>query len=241
MCIFCDMGQSDKLRENKNQHVIKNKESKIQENNIKNAVNSVLLELKIKYPYLQFGIEKKKMLHTIEKLVNGSNYTTSDKSFIIPDGGFLWVKINNVKHYILISEQKRQGTNDKRRIEGKGKQGVGNAGERLAKNVKAVDVLFGNEDIYPFIVFLQGCDFFDEESRIGDRIRTIAQFLPMNVINIEWKQIQKHNYAGGSYFMRGHSMADDPGTSDWSFDEMFNPMFTIAENALNYYLVRYGE
>lgn len=229
-------GLSTRLKGN-----IKNKESKIQDNTVKFVTAWVLSQLKSKYPHLEFGIDKRKMLRTIEKLVNGENYTTSDKSFIIPDGGFLWVKINGKKYYILVSEQKRQGTNDRRLLEGKEKQSIGNAGERLGKNVMAFDILFGNEEIYPFIVFLQGCDFFDEESRIGDRIRTIAKFQQFNVLNIYWKQLMKKVFFGGSYFMRGHSMKELPGTSDWTFEEMSLPMLTISETALNYYLEKYGK
>ena len=140
------------------------------------------------------------------------------------------------KKYILVSEQKRQGTNDKRITEGKSKQSQGNAAERLGKNVDALDVMFGDEDIYPFVVFLQGCDFYDVESTIGDRIRTIAKFQETNKINLHWKQLQKHNFFGGSYFMRGHSMLDKPGSSDWSKKEMFDVMYEIATKSVEYYL-----
>lgn len=235
------MSQSQKLRENKNQHSLKNFESQKQDVKIKDVVSSLLIFLRQKYPNLDFGIDKKKMLRTIEKLINGENFTTSDKSFITPDGGFVWVKIKGVKYYILVCEQKRQGTNDKRVLEGKRKQSKGNAGERLGKNVKAFDVLFDTFDIYPFVVFLQGCDFHDEESTITDRIRTIALFQEMNKINIEWKKIGNRLYTGGSYFMRGHSMNEKPGTSDWTFEEMYSILFEVATRATDYYLLKYGK
>jgi hypothetical protein len=41
--------------------------------------------------------------------------------------------------------------------------------------------------------------------------------------------------------MRGHSMNEEPCTSDWTFEEMSAPMFTIAETALNYYVEKYGK
>jgi type II restriction enzyme len=235
------MTQSDKLRFRTLQHGPKNNESKIQDNTVKFVVAWVLSQLKLKYPHFEFGVDKKLMLRTLEKMVNGDNYTTSEETFIEPDGGFMWVNINGKKYYILVSEQKRQGTNDKRLLEGKKKQATGNAGERLGKNVDAFDILFGDEDIYPFIVFLQGCDFFDEESRIGDRIRTIAKFQQINTLNIYWKRIQKHNFIGGSYFMRGHSMTELPATSDWTFEEMSVLMLTIAETSLKYYLEKNGK
>jgi type II restriction enzyme len=235
------MSQSQKLRENKNQHIQKNIDSKQQDVKIVEVVMVVLICLKNKYPTLEFGFEKKKMLRTIEKLINEEDCTTSDKSFIIPDGGFIWVKINGTKCYILVCEQKSQGTNDKRISEGKGKQGKGNAAERLAKNVDAMDILFGNEAIYPFVVFLQGCDFYDKESSIGDRIRTINKFQEMNTINLFWKPLQKHTSIGGSYFMRGHSMNEKHGTSDWTFDEMYTILVEVATRATDYYLSKYGK
>ena len=215
------MSNSSRLSETL-QRNIKNIESQSQDVKIKDVVAAVMIFLQQKFPNLKFGFEKKKMLRTIEIMVNGENYTTSDKSFITPDGGFLWVKINGKKYYVLVSEQKRQGTNDKRISKGEKKQSQGNAVERLGKNVNAFDILFGDEDIYPFVVFLQGCDFYDEESSIGDRMRTVNKFQQMNVINLPWKKLQKHTYIGGSYFMRGHSMCEMPGTSDWTFDEMYN-------------------
>ncbi len=55
-----------------------------------------------------------------------------------PDGGILAIKSNKDKdltYPILISEVKRQGTNDLRKSEGLRKQSKGNAIERLGKNL----------------------------------------------------------------------------------------------------------
>jgi type II restriction enzyme len=235
------MTQSDGLRNRQKQHAPKNKESQGQDITIKMVIEFVIRELSTKYPNYEFGYDKKKMLRTIEKIVNGENYTTSDKSYIIPDGGFLWVKINGKKYFILISEQKRQGTNDKRILEGKKPQSCGNAVERFPKNKKLFDLLFGNEKIYPVIAFFQGCDFFDKESTIGDRVRSFMDFLPQNQINLYWVKKTENTSVAGTYYMRGHSMHEAPGTSDWTFEEMSVPMFTIAETALNYYVEKYGK
>lgn len=234
------MSSSSRLSETL-QGNIKNKESQKQDVQIKDVVAKVLESLRTKYPFYTFGVDSNVMLRTIEKLVNGTNYTTSDNTYVKPDGGFLWVKIQGKKYYILVSEQKRQGTNDKRNQEGKSKQAAGNAVERLPKNLMAFETLFGNEDIFPVIVFLQGCDFYDEESTIGDRVRTIARFQMLNQINLYFTKVQKNQIVAGSFFMRGHSMKDLPGTSDWSFDEMYEPMLTIAEKALDYFLEKYGK
>lgn len=234
------MTQSQQLSENINQHVPKNLLSQAQDVKIKDVVQIVLDKLKEKYPNLKFGITKTLSLRKIESLV-GNTVRTGATSTVKPDGGFLWVEINRVKYYVLVSEQKRQGTNDRLLAEGKKKQSYGNAAERLGKNVKAFDILFDAHDIYPFVVFLQGCDFYDEESTIGDRIRTIALFQEMNKINIQWKKIGNRLYTGGSYFMRGHSMHQAPGTSDWTFDEMLTILSDVATQSTEYYLSKYGK
>ena len=234
------MTQSQMLSDNKNQHVQKNLLSQAQDVKIKDVIEQVLISLLKKYPTLKFGINQTKSLREIESLIS-DQVRTGKSTTIKPDGGFLWVKINNVKYYVLVSEQKRQGTNDKLLAEGKKKQSKGNAAERLGKNVKAFDVLFDSHDIYPFVVFLQGCDFYDEESTIGDRIRTIALFQEMNKINIEWRKVGKRLWTGGSFFMRGHSMTDKPGTSDWTFDEMFTILFDVATQSTEYYLKKHGK
>ena len=234
------MTQSQKLRENLNQHTQKNTHSQIQDVKIKDVIQNVLLELDEMYSNLSFGLDETYPTRVLEKLVS-TETSTQDNTTIKPDGGLIWVEIDYVKYYILVSEQKTQGTNDKRLIEGKEIQAKGNAVERLGKNVIAVEILFGEEEITPMVVFLQGCDFFDEESTIPDRVRTIAKFQPMNQINLFKKQIQKYNWFAGSYYMRGHSMKDKPGTSDWTFDEMLTILLEVATQSTEYYLSKYGK
>ena len=219
---------------------VKNDQSQIQDFKIKSVIDKVLVMIREKYPNLRFGRDEKMSLSKIEELVS-SQKKTQDKTYIKPDGGFLWVKINNQKYYILVSEQKKQGTNDRLFIEGKKKQSQGNAAERLGKNIDAFDVLFSFEDVCPVVVFLQGCDFYDQESTIGDRIRTIYGFQEMNKINLNWVQITPKKYIGGSFFMRGHSMFEKPGTSDWTFDEMYSILSQVAIGATDYYLKKYGK
>jgi type II restriction enzyme len=231
--------QSDRLRNNTNQHKTKIAESYNQDSLIKSCREEVLNQLRDLYPNYKFGYDPTYGTHLLEKLLLQIPKTKST-SYIQPDGGLCWVLINSVKYYILVTEQKKQGTNDKRIMEGKEEQSTGNAVERLGKNLDAFDVLFGDEDIYPFVVFLQGCDF-SEDSNIPDRVKTMFKFQEQNKINLEWKQLQKHNYVGGSYFMRGHSIYDEAGTSDWLLEEMVPIMFEIANRATEFYISKYGK
>ena len=60
----------------------------------------------------------------------------SSTTYLQPDGGVIYLTDRDNNMYpILIGEVKKQGTNDKREEEGKGKQAQGNAVERLGKNV----------------------------------------------------------------------------------------------------------
>lgn len=235
------MSQSQKLRENKNQHIQKNIDSKQQDVKIKDVTKKLLEVLRQKYPKLYFGCDNKYPVRVLEEMVSSGKVNTKETTTIKPDGGLVWVKINNKKYYILVPEQKQQGTNDKRLLEGKPKQGRGNAIERLGKNVIAIEILFGDEDITPLVAFLQGCDFFDEESTIPDRVRIIAKFQPLNQINLYKKQLQKYNWSAGSFFMRGHSINEEPKTSDWTFDEMSTILLDITTQSIEYYLSKYGK
>lgn len=229
------LSQSDMLRINTNQSKPKNIDSKNQDEDIIDTSYKVLNKLKEKFPTLKFNIDTKYLTKTLEEKNLYQTPITKDSSYIQPDGGLMWVLINSEKKYILVSEQKRQGTNDKRFAEGKEEQAQGNAIERLGKNIDACDVLFKDEDIYPFVVFMQGCDF-QEDSSIVDRAKTLFNFQTPNEIHLEWKQIGKHLWTGGSYFIRGHSIQEETGTSDWSTEEMFEIMYEIAEKSVNYYI-----
>jgi len=226
--------QSKRLSENRNQHVQKNVESQKQDLNISEVVKQVKFDIEKNY---SVSVKQDTQISCIEleNMVCHDIESRTD-TYIKPDGGFLSIEVNGIKCYILVSEQKKQGTNDSRILERKSKQAKGNAVERLGKNVDAFDILFGNEDIYPFVCFLQGCDFYKEESTIVDRVRTIAKFQSINTINLFWKKISRHQYVGGSYFMRGHSMYDKPGTSDWTYQEMYDIMYRIASKSVEYYL-----
>jgi type II restriction enzyme len=238
------MSKSQSLRERKEQHKEKNTLSKNQEKVMIESVNMVLEYLKNKYPMYKFGWQKKLQLKTIYSVLR-NNYKLSeddlylepvkDSTFITPDGGFIWVEINKVKYFILIGEEKHQGTNDKRLAEGKKKQALGNAVERLGKNYNGLDLLFIKEDILPFVTFLQGCDFHKSET-ISDRVIMIFKGMKKNNINL-FKDIASR---AGSYFIRGHKWNEGSyGDSDWNKTEMVEILKIVAEQSLNYYIKKY--
>jgi|TARA_Y100000310_G_scaffold148123_1_gene147398 type II restriction enzyme len=234
---------SDSLRNRNKQHGLKNMTSKFQEKDMSKAVENTLDWLMNKYPQYEFGWSKKLQLKTIYTILRNQYGITEyledvkDSTFITPDGGFIYVVINGVKYYLLIGEQKTQGTNDKRLSEGKKRQSLGNAVERLGKNYNGLDLLFTKEDILPFVTFLQGCDFHEAET-IDNRVMTIFKGNKKNHINLHKDGLGR----AGSYFMRGHKWNEGSyGESDWTVEEMISVFKKIAKGSLDYYITKYGK
>lgn len=226
------MSSSDFLRKNLNQHSIKNLRSIGMDKDIDIAVAGVTLLLEEKYPQLTFRHEKKMMLSEIISLLSKAYpeqaeffSKTLDTSFIKPDGGFLFAKNNRgQERLILVSEVKRQGTNDKRAEEGLPKQAKGNAIERLGKNLIGIKTMFKNEGILPFVCFGQGHDF-QEGSSIIDRVITMNEFFPLNRMFVEKDHLP---FEPASMYFRHE---------DWSVDDMAEILFKIACTAIEYKFV----
>lgn len=202
----------------KRKNTILNKTSKNQEKELEEIVFKVKERLEDKYN-IDIVFEKKiyisEIVDKLNKLYNKKYCFESEKSFINPDGGFLFVNVNNEKLPILISEVKNQGTNDRRIREGKKKQAKGNAIERLGKNVIALRRFTEKEKIFPFVCFGYGCDF-EKKSTILDRIYSISGFTPMNEINLEY----------GSFFFQEEKQ---------SKRNVYFKMLKIAEESLKHY------
>lgn len=104
-----------------------------------------------------------------------------------PDGGILYVKINNDKCYpILITEDKIQGTNDLLFKKGIKKQATGNALERAIKNIRGCEMLFDNMRVFPYLIFASGCDLHPSET-ISKRLEMGNYGVPNHNIVIEPK------------------------------------------------------
>ena len=181
------MASSDFLRHNTNQHAIKNALSKYMDKDIIRATDITMAALAKKYPNLEFTwIKSIKLTEVITILsMQFPEYANQfgvpqNSSFISPDGGFLFAKNNKgERRIVLVSEVKRQGTNDARLKEGLEIQAKGNAIERLGKNLIGVRAMFKNEGVIPFVVFGHGWDF-RSGSTILDRVLTMNDFFPLN-------------------------------------------------------------
>lgn len=228
------MATRDGLRQTRAGTVI-NVSSKKMESALMVAVLSVIERLEQKFG-LTFEHRTKVFLKEIIEHLRASFPEVSfehhfDTSFLTPDGGFLFVvdKSGN-RHAILISEAKRQGTNDMRKQEGLKKQAKGNAIERLGKNVIGFRTWLSTENILPFVVFGEGIDFAPDSS-ILDRVSTIAMFAPLN--QVEVANLGEHGtFNRGSFFFR---------EAPWTPEEMEETMYDIAERSVYYYFSKFGE
>lgn len=157
------------------------------------------------------------------------DFTTNS---IKPDGGILFLRKKDdekFKKVLLVTEAKRQGTNDERAKEGKGKQATGNAIERLGKNLTGIKAMLNHEKITPFVCFGWGCDFAPNEKTVLAKLNVLNEFYYLNKTYIfKTDGNSDHNYFSpvSMYFRE----------EKWKVDEMFKVMKEIAETSLRYYI-----
>lgn len=215
------MSQHDYLRERWEQHAAKNKFSKQDDIKAKEASAEVVEILKEMFPEHSFELKTKLMFNQIEQYSKRTfciEYDYSSRS-LQPDGGIIWM---DDKFPILISEMKRQGTNDEREKEGKTKQAVGNAIERLGKNLIGFQCLYENDDILPFVCFCWGCDV-NNGTFLG-KLYTLNSFNELNVIYNTPTQTRNKPFTCCL-------KAEAPFT----LEEMVITMLQIAVSAIEYY------
>jgi type II restriction enzyme len=228
------MAKREHLRSLRKGTVINVKSSKM-EKELTVALKECEANLDSKYEVLLEHVSQVYLSEIIEVLSREDQTTTfdyhKDSSTLRPDGGILFIKANDGKRFpILISEAKRQGTNDDRALEGLKKQAKGNAIERLGKNVIGFRAMCVNEEIFPFVVFGQGIDF-EEGSSILDRVSVIALFNPLNRTSVLNEGIAK-NLQRGSFYFR---------VNKWTVDEMTTILVDIATQSIEYYFGKYGK
>jgi hypothetical protein len=100
-----------------------------------------------------------------------------------PDGGILFAVSRERRIPILIVEDKVQGTNDNLFEQKKKRQATGNAIERGAKNIRGAEMLFAGLEIFPYVMFVSGCDFHSTET-IAKRIEMMNMGTPNHYLDI---------------------------------------------------------
>lgn len=229
------MARSEQLRANKRQHVVKNLLSKGDDKKVVAAMEQVITYMNRRLPLEQMGyrldyidrIKLSDLIDIIKSYETRFEFATLTKSgsFIKPDGGILILKKTDdpdFQRIVLAVEMKRQGTNDARAVEGKGKQAQGNAIERLGKNLIGFRSALQYERITPFICFGWGVDFAPDSS-ILDRVITMNEFYPLNRTFV----FKREDYAPVSMYFR---------VEEWGIAELYEIMKEIAETAVRYYV-----
>ena len=216
------MNQHDYLRERWAQHAVKNNLSKHDDAEAKNASVTVVNMLKEMFPDYSFEVKANLTFNQIEKYSNRNFNITYDYSHrkLAPDGGVIWM---DEKYPILITEMKRQGTNEERIREGKNKQAVGNAIERLGKNLIGLKCLYENEDILPFICFCWGCDVTD--GTFLGKLYTLNSFYELNIVYDSPNTYKNKPFT---------CLLKEEGP--FTLEEMVVSMLQVAVNSIQYYM-----
>jgi type II restriction enzyme len=228
------MSKRDDLRGSRTGTVINVDSSKME-----NKLTAALIEVRKNLPIqIQKRIEHDQSVY-INKIAEqlGESYPDLEidfnfqNTFLKPDGGIIYVNgRSGRKHVLLISEAKRQGTNNLRAEEGLPKQAKGNAIERLGKNVIGFRMWLSSESIFPFVVFGEGVDFASDSS-ILDRVSTIAMFAPLNTIEVR-NVGPKSQFGRGSFFFRVEA---------WTQPEMVAILEKVIAESIKYYQEKYGK
>ena len=203
-----------------------NANAKQHERKLQESVLKIKSELESLYPELKFIYQKKLHLSEIAKKLGKTSWKPASKDpYVDPDGGLLFLEWNGVRYPILISEAKKQGTNDERYKEGKKKQGRGNGIERAFKNALAFSQYNEKLDYNPYVIFACGCDF-DKDSSIIDRLWGLTRYEPMN------KNLSLHHEDVTSVYLKGHHYTEEPNF--WTVSEIYEIMKEIAVTITNH-------
>jgi hypothetical protein len=195
------------------------------ERKLQESVLKIKSELESMYPELKFTYRKKLYLSEIvEKL--GKTFTPeSKKPYVDPDGGLLFIEWNGTEYPVLISEAKKQGSNDARLKKGLKKQSRANAIERAYKNALAFSQYNEKLDYNPYVIFACGCDF-DKDSSIIDRLWHLTRFEPMNT------NLSLFNEDVTSVYLKGHHYTEEPNF--WTVSEIYEIMKEITVGIINH-------
>ena len=203
-----------------------NKSALQHERKLQESVVKIKIELESMYPELKFTYRKKLYLREIaEKLGKTSWKPASKDPYVSPDGGLLFVEWNGTEYPVLISEAKKQGSNDARFKKGLDEQSKANAIERAYKNALAFSQYNEKLDYNPYVIFACGCDF-DKDSSIIDRLWHLTRFEPMNT------NLSLFNEDVTSVYLKGHHYTEEPNF--WTVDEIYEIMKEIAVGITNH-------
>ena len=166
---------------------INNTEARLFDGRLRHIIiNEVLPILKEKYPEIEWTHTSRINQAEYALLINPDFVPESSNPFISPDGGI--IKANGEP--VLISEAKKQGTNNRRISEGLTRQACGNAIERACKNHNELKAYMFNKSYFPYLLFAYGSDF-ELNSSIRSRLHSMTMYKPYNQLYIINDQYQR--------------------------------------------------
>lgn len=158
-------------------------------------------------------------------------------SSIETDSHVIYLTINFstyvLKYPLFMGEMKKQGTNDKRIAEGKGKQAIGNAaGDRVSKNYCiASDYCYAcDKKFFPYNVFMHGCDFDEDTMTSTMKAKLQPFFGELNKLNPFFDQdmiIALSKKSGGSCFYQ---------KEEYTYEKLFKICYECCKIGIEYYL-----
>lgn len=222
----------------------------------------VIVELKDKYPTLEFRHKDRllkedinKKLNKIDSYLGQSLYVKN--SFIIPDGGLIEVKDDNDNwRVILVTEAKYQGKDIENIKAGNlvGKNNdqdlmiAGNAIERSYKNITEIANYMLDELHFPYVIFLEGSNFLTETIKVerpDGRVVTLNYDLGslnrldrLSAANYGMpfnENLSKNRFVSHDdkfIMLQAASMYTTGDGSRWGPGEMFEIMLEIAKTSL---------
>jgi len=159
---------------------INNEEAKSFDMKLKTIIPTIIIPLlRKKYPYIEWTHITKIHQRDYAIRINPNYVATSNNPFISPDGGIILANGNPV----LISEAKKQGTNNQRISQGLPRQALGNAIERAFKNFSELQNYMFDKDYFPYLVFVYGSDFAPGSS-ILSRLHSMVMYKNYNNIYV---------------------------------------------------------
>ncbi len=226
------MSDSTKLSKTIVKHKISSKTASNQEETIKRATQIVYKRIKLKWPTLHFAWESKlliidTMYHNAKAHKDFGKEISNLNSSIKPDGGLIYLIDDRGSRLVLSSEMKKQGTNDSRTKKRLSKQAMGNAVERFHKNPAVIKSIVEDETIFPFIMFVSGCDFY-KGSSLRDRLSSPNRNARFNTYHLNKKRTKNGNMESIiSIFVR---------VEPWGMIEVQEILYKMATKAIRHYI-----
>jgi type II restriction enzyme len=183
------MASSIELSAARKQHTSKYKESDIRSLKADAQFLTALLEKKYAGTPFSFTWEPivflKGIVDELKKNYPDKEFEEYDeKANFRPNGGVIYLHHKTESYPVLISEIKKQGTNDKQREMDMPDQPLGNAIERLAKNIKVSNLMCASLPYNCFVCFGYGCDF-TPGSNMMDRVSSMNDMFKLNTFHID--------------------------------------------------------